>query len=63
MSNMSYSDPGDHNVMQTRSTAFLRVLCCILKSIIHEKTANELVINHAFYYVPVLSSYVFDHAA
>ena len=49
--------------MQTRSTAFLRVLCCILKSIIHEKTANELVINHAFYYVPVLSSYVFDHAA
>ena len=36
---------------------------CILKSILHEKTTNELLIVSILYYVPVLSSYVRDHAA
>ena len=34
----------------------------ILRSILHKKTTNELLIS-ILYYVPVLSSYVRDHAA
>jgi len=37
---------------------------CILKSTLREKTTNELLISlYILYYLPVLSSYVRDHAA
>jgi len=57
-----------YDILQSCSTVFLHEkasLCyqCILKSMPHETTSNELLISHYILHVPVLSSYVCDHPA